>query len=356
MIRMNELFSKEIVNSGRQKELDLAKGVAIILMILCHVGIYFAKPDTFLLEFSDMIGGEFAAPVFMVCLGVGVVYARHNEPKDLIKRGVKILLFGYLLNICRETVFIVIGNLINKPYSLRSIYESITFIDIMQFAGLAFIVLALFKKYKVTPLQQTLIGLLCAGLGEILAWKSTGSIYLDNIFGLIWGTCSDSCFPLLNWLIFPCFGVLFGDLLQHCTDKNKLYKKVFLICLVGVLISYYLIFFTEDYYNNGTYYYMGIKNVIYALCYPITLFSICQYIAEKTEFEDLPIVGFCSKYLNTMYCISWVIILGTRYVCYDVLNIDINDFFVVILMISILVITYFITKWYVKVKSSRIKN
>lgn len=348
---MKELFNNEIVNNGRQKELDLSKGIAIILMIFCHVGMYFTKQGTVLYRVSDIIGGEFAAPVFMVCLGVGVVYARHNEPKDLIKRGINVLLLGYLLNFCRETIFVIIGNIINKPYFIRNLFDSIMFIDIMQFAGLAFIVLALFKKYKITPIQQVMIGLLCAGLGEILANKSMCNVCLDNIFGLIWGTCEISCFPLLNWLIFPCFGVLFGELLQHCNDKNILYKRVFLICLIGVLISYYLILFTDDYYNNGSYYYMGIKNVVYALCYPMTLFAICQYVADKTEIEDLPIVGFCSKYLNTMYCISWVIIFGIRYVCCDVMNINFNDICVVVMMFVILLVTYFITKLYVKIKT-----
>ena len=352
---MNKLFNNEIVNKGRQKELDLAKGFAIIFMIVCHIGLYFAKPNTFLYEFSDIIGGEFAAPVFMVCLGVGVVFAKHNEPKDLIKRGINVFLLGYLLNFCRETIFVIIGNIINKPYSLRNFYDSLMFIDIMQFAGLAFIVLALFKKHKITPVQQVMIGLLCAGLGEILANKSTCNIYLDDIFGLIWGTCEVSCFPLLNWLIFPCFGVLFGELLQHCNDKNVLYKRIFLICLIGVLTSYYLILFTDDYYNNGSYYYMGIKNVIYALCYPMSLFAICQYIAEKTEVEDLPIVGFCSKYLNTSYCISWVIIFGTRYVCYDLMNIDLNNMYIVVAMFVILIITYYVTKMYVNIKSNKVK-
>jgi len=352
---MDELFSKDVVNSGRQKELDLAKGFAIILMVFCHVGIYFYEEGTTGYFITDLIGCEFAAPVFMICLGVGVVYSSHNSVKELIKRGLLTLFFAYLLNFVREGIFVIIGNIIDKPYSPRGMLEAMMLVDIMHFAGLAFIVLALFKKFKVSPVQQFMIGMLCAGLGEILAWKSTGNLLLDNIFGLIWGTYGNTFFPILNWIIFPISGVCFGHILMHCKDKSKLYKSVFLIGLAGVILSYYQFFvFGHDvYYNNYSYYFMGIKNVVYALCYPIVMFSICQFIADKTIIEDLPIVSFCSINLNKIYCVSWVIILGSRYLIYDVLAIYLSDLTIVGLMFVTLFVSYEIVKVYVGIKGNK---
>jgi len=349
---MFEIIDKEIVNSGRQKELDLAKGIAIILLVFCHVGIYLFEESNFYCYVSDIMGGEFAAPVFMVCLGVGTVYSKHNEVIDLVKRGIKTLFYGYLLNFCREGIFIIIGNLVGKPYSVRGVYYALMMVDIMQFAGMAFLALALFKKLKIHPAKQFMIGILCAGLGEILAWKSLGNMYLDSIFGLIWGTYSNTYFPLLDWIVFPCAGVFFGELLLHCNDKSKLYKSVFYIGLIGVALTYYQIFGLGigTYYNNHAYYFMGIKNVVFALCFPITLFSICQYIADKTIIEDLPIVGFCSKNLNSIYCVSWVVIFAIRYTAYDVLNIKLSNFSIILLMFVVLFISYEIVKVYTSLK------
>jgi len=353
---MNDFLSVDIVNEGRQKELDLAKGIAIILMVFCHVGIYFYPEDSALYIISDIIGGEFAAPSFMVCLGVGTIYSKHNSPKQLAKRGLITLLYAHLLNFFRETIFIIIGEIIGKPYTFNSAYESFMMVDIMGFAAMAFLILALFKKLKLSSVQQFMIGLLLTGLGEVLAWKSTGNLYLDSIFGYIWGTYENTYFPLLNWIIFPVTGVMFGEVLQHCNNKTKLYKHIFLIGLIGVIFSYYQIFTDPyGYYNNDSYYFMGIKDVIFALCYPITLFSICQYIADKTIIEDLPIVGFCSKYLNSIYCVSWVIIMGSRYFIYDVFNINLGNLTIIAMMFLILFISYAIVKVYVNKKQNRYK-
>lgn len=346
---MSELFSNEIVNRGRQKELDIAKTISIVLMIACHVIIYFCDISSTMYWVGDCMGSEFGAPVFMVCMGVGIAYSKNSNPFTLFKRGLKILFLGYVLNFFRAGIIVLIGNAINIPFSIgKPFFESMMLVDIMQFAGLALMVFALFKKLNLSPAVQFMIGILAAGLGEILAWKSFGNITLDYIFALIWGTCENSYFPLLNWLAFPAAGVFFGDLLLHCKDKNALYKKIFAVGLVGVVLAYYQIYFTEGYYNTGSYYLMGIKNVIFALCYPITMFSITQLVAEKTPLGDWPIFAFCSRRLNTIYCVSWVLILVARYVIYDIVKVSLSDLGINAVIVAVGIATYFIAKGYEK--------
>ena len=60
------VFSKDEVNTGRQVELDIAKGFAILFMIWVHTAETFSTGtglDYKIVE--NFLGGPFAAPVFM---------------------------------------------------------------------------------------------------------------------------------------------------------------------------------------------------------------------------------------------------------------------------------------------------
>jgi len=70
-----KLFSDENINTGRQTELDWARGFAVFFMILVHVkielpGFPFSSLYSKVLEF---VGSPLAAPTFMILLGAGIV-------------------------------------------------------------------------------------------------------------------------------------------------------------------------------------------------------------------------------------------------------------------------------------------
>ena len=102
---MEQIFSKQIVNLGRQKELDFAKGLAIIFMVLVHTGEYFQGESGELYErIVEFLGSPPAAPIFMLALGVGIVYSKRNDASTLLKRGVKLLALGYAFNIISDVI------------------------------------------------------------------------------------------------------------------------------------------------------------------------------------------------------------------------------------------------------------
>ena len=96
------VFSKDEVNTGRQIELDIAKGFAILFMIWVHTAETFSAGTGLGYEIVDnFLGGPFAAPVFMVCMGIGMRYGRKTDVKDFVKRGIELLVIGLILNIFR---------------------------------------------------------------------------------------------------------------------------------------------------------------------------------------------------------------------------------------------------------------
>jgi uncharacterized membrane protein len=87
---MLELFSNEKINTGRQVELDIAKALSIIFMIFLHTlmvvkGFNFNLSPTYDFLITNVLGRPFAAPVFMFCMGVGVVYSRHSQWNVMIE-------------------------------------------------------------------------------------------------------------------------------------------------------------------------------------------------------------------------------------------------------------------------------
>ena len=97
------LFDKNKVNTSRQVELDIAKAFSIIFMVLSHCLLisYFISDSTssvFKTFVNFILGEPCAAPVFMFCMGVGIVFSRKSQPVLMIKR------IGYLWwfnNICK---------------------------------------------------------------------------------------------------------------------------------------------------------------------------------------------------------------------------------------------------------------
>ena len=97
--------------------------------------------------FGGMMGALFSAPVFMFCMGIGIIYSRHSDSNTMIKRGIKLFLLGLIVNIFSIILphyllqyFLNSGNLI-------PIFGGLLFyVDILDFAGLSFILLGIFKK------------------------------------------------------------------------------------------------------------------------------------------------------------------------------------------------------------------
>ncbi|MCQ2957957.1 MAG: DUF1624 domain-containing protein, partial [Candidatus Gastranaerophilales bacterium] len=151
------IFEKEEINTGRQTFLDIAKTLAICGMIFEHstlAGVNDINNLSPLIQIITLlfIGGVFAAPVFMFAMGVGISYSHRSTPKYNLKRGINLTLKAWGLNIIRYALpaFILLKITQNTIFTDKLLY-SLYSLDILQFAGLAFFVFALFSFFKLSP-------------------------------------------------------------------------------------------------------------------------------------------------------------------------------------------------------------
>jgi uncharacterized membrane protein len=358
--RIKACFAKEPVNLGRQRELDIAKGLAIIFMVFCHSfeilsGFFDPKISTDLayLILDVILGGSFAAPAFMFCMGISFCYSRKNSAKDMLRRALSVAVVALLLEIFRTAIPGLLEWLIFRdPECIEYVYVFFE-ADILQFAALSMLVIALFKKLNLKPYVMVIIAVFCSVVGQLLQWVSTGSAVLDLFTGFIWHSHDYSFFPLLNWLIFPVCGYAFGGAWQRLQNKEAFFLRVTPISF-GIAIAYFIpmAFIGEYYLSGGDYYGMGIGDAVFAFVICFAMIGLGYYLAKwGGRISDW--LGSLGARVTSVYCIHWTIycFLGLLLSC--VLGDYISQWIIIPVSVVVLVASDLLSRLYVKIKTNK---
>jgi len=326
-------------NGGRQFELDFAKFVAIIFMILVHCYDYSslylsslsapaANDASSLGTLIEFLGAQPAAPVFMFCMGIGLVYTRHNSPSEFARRGLKLFVTGYLLNLYR-TAFVVAGSLtgaLGEQPLLPLVSAFALCVDILPFAGLAFLFFALMKKVDASPATATIIVILLLVAANALPKVGSGEEWYCYVAGLLWYQNDFTSFPLMQWLPFPMAGVLFGRRLKAASDKRRFYLLTLAVGLAAFALSTLLAcsrgtdlrtFFTTAYFD------MNLLSTTWALAIVLVLLPTYYFLAgHLREGRLYRLATFCSRNINKIYIWQWLLITPIAVLAFFFLPID----------------------------------
>ena len=308
-------------NKGRQFEVDLVKFLAIPFMICIHFYEQFGAfdyqrelPDSVFRNMMEFIGGPLAAPVFMFSMGIGMVYTSRSTTKDFIRRGAGLLLAGYSLNFVRQTLPQLIGMAMGIDSGI-DIIGGFLCVDILPFAGMAFLSIGLMRKLKLSSWHICVLAFLMQSLGIFFAGIHMEPGVIQNLIGLIVPTGKWTSFPLALWLVYPALGIIFGEYLMKCRDKAKAYK---------IILFYSAVFFTA--LNSGLIYAGYDIRLIYSLCgdsyyhqnmistlwiTPVIMAALAVGYLLFGKAEDTRtgiLIRYCSINLNTIYIIQWLII------------------------------------------------
>ena len=308
------VFSKDEVNTGRQIELDIAKGFAILFMVWGHTLETFGAESGLSYEIvENFLGGPFAAPVFMVCMGIGMRYGRKTSAKDFARRGIGLLLTGLILNVFRYVLPMLTAYALSGEKLYLNTFTFLFGVDILEFAGLAFLFFALAKKLKWKDRTLLVIAAAASVMGALLKWTVTGNMYIDQFTGYLWGNDdAQTYFPFLNWIIFPVFGYLLAKMLRHLADKKTFYRKVSTVCGavgLGYLILAYIFQFPFGMYGEtGYYYFLGPIDTIAVLMLVLGIFGLDYLLLPLRDTLPMRALRDMSKNINTVYCIQWTLI------------------------------------------------
>lgn len=319
---MIDLFSREKINIGRQLEFDLAKVLAIFFMAIIHVygvmsGIaYKTMADSAFRIIIEFLGGPLAAPMFMFAMGVGMVYTKHNSPRDFAIRGVKLLATGYALNFLRFTILIMAADSLGIETSFGlTVVDTMGMVDILQFAGLAFFAIALMKKLELNCWNMLGIAVVLQGVGTLVDGNFTDmTLPLQYLVGLIFHVNSNTVFPITLWLVYPAAGICFANLLQRVADKRNFYKKIMLIgAIILAAVTAYAIGTGADiraYFvlADDTFYIQNLLSSLWIIGILLIEISVCFILTGVISEIILKEVKFISTKVNMIYIIHWMII------------------------------------------------
>lgn len=314
-------MDRKIINTGRQRELDWAKAFAIIFMISAHVyeqmsvvDVEIVPADAFrnILEF---LAGPLAAPLFMFCMGIGIMYSQNSTPSGMYHRGVFLLRDGYLLSFVKGTIptAIALGLGQAVPWSLA---DSLFLVSILQFAGMAFFTIALMKKLKFSLPAMLVTSLVLSVIAGPLATLDFTDSWLQYFFGLFFNTNDVTTFPLFRWLFYPVFGMIFAYYLQRTEDKKRFYGRMLPIGLAGIAVfTFVYTAFGMDIRNmymlsGRVYYHQSLLHHIFTAFVILAIMPVYYFLSVKVTLKPVKrAVTYLGKNLDVIYLVQWVIIV-----------------------------------------------
>ena len=310
------MFSDQKVNGGRQIELDFAKCMSIVFMIFLHCLMVTTAFDydvsTFMQRgISQLLGGPFAAPVFMFSMGFGTVYSRNQEPDYLIKRGIEQLQLGLFVNVGEFFIPHYLGGNLLGNWNFPIAGGLLLFcVDILAFAGMAMIMIGLLKKLKLSGLQMVGVALVLSVAGSFLRFKDLGSKVANLIAGYFIGSAGGfTAFPLFNWFIIPAAGVCFGEYYIRCNNKKKLlcaWPAALVVSIAYFVASWYM---PEGFLSETHHYYF--MTTIDALFCLVCIYGVIGFWYVVSGRLPEKAVEFCKKQsgnVDVIYIVQWFLI------------------------------------------------
>lgn len=363
-MNVSNLFSDEKVNTGRQVELDIAKALAIIFMILLHTAFvvtgYTANlSPTYSFLIMNVLGRPYAAVIFMFCMGVGVVYSRHSQWDIMIKRGITLFLLGILVNLFEFFIpFYTAQALSVNPAPFDIVGGLMLFcVDILAFAGLAFILMGILKKFELSNTKLILIAVVMSILGTLLKDIDFG-ITLVNLFFANFIGCKGgfTAFPLFNWFIFPVAGYVWGQYFIRAKDKREFFKFwpiLLVVCLIYFFVStkYWGGVFSEDVHF---YYFLNTLDALFCIINAHAVIGLCYWMAKFLPDTIIKAFSILSSNINRIYIAQWFFIpLTIIFIVYFNKNIVFGDLENTVISICMLILSTVVALGYKKLRTSK---
>ena len=299
----------------RFEVLDVLRGLAVVFMVLVHIqNVYadFNGPGTVVRVVFDFLGGPPAAPVFMMVMGF--LFAQKNDInlKRCILRGLGLVALGYSLNFFRGVVPVFIGKkLLSIPpehFPAMFTYEFLIFeVDILIFAGIAYICMAIVRRLSNNLLIWELLACLIAFFSPLIWGRGESIPVLNRILQPFWGNDPDLVtFPLLPWLFFPLQGLVFGRL--YGLFQRKFINWAFFAGITAVIIG--LIFLLRDFNRFFNDYGQMKAAGLFAITGFVILWSLAVGFLHKVwpfRFR-LGLLVFLGRFVTVFYIFHWMII------------------------------------------------
>jgi hypothetical protein len=309
------IFSKENVNMGHQPEIEYLKALSLNLMVLSHLNVGYSLSYIYKkLEFMETI---LSASSFMFLMGMGMKYSRHQGIKYDITRGISLLTLAQFFNFLRDTL----PNLIAWWTTGENVYIARALLiirgDILTFAGISYLFIALLKKMKLSDVSILIVGIIMNLISYplFIIMKQPSNFLVSQFLGYFVMTNAESYFPLVGHFVFVALGNWLGGIYQKISNKDKFYNRILIFCFPFVIIYLYI---RQNYnipllcqFNSYEHYCLSPgPDALHHLATHLSFLAIFYKIDKMLGKTPYIILHF-GRNLNQYYIISYIIIMQT---------------------------------------------
>ena len=309
----NFIFSKDNVNMGHQPEFDYLKTLGVFCISTCHVYMHFNNGNDILYIPVYYFTTLLTAGGLMILMGANMRYSRHHEPHNYFARSFVLLTMGQYLNLIRNCLPNVIAWWVTGSNKFIARALLIIQTDILTFAGLAFCLLGIMKKMKLSDNCILTISIIMnfVSLPLFNIMKEPDSYLLRQLLGFFVFTYSEAYFSIFGYFVFVAFGYWIAGYYQKILNKDKFYNRILIFCLpIAAIYQYFRVnnkipMLTE--YNSNVHYYLSPgPDAIHRLMNNMIILAIF-YKIDKMLGKTPEFISHCGKNLNQYYMISFII-------------------------------------------------
>lgn len=313
------------INGKRQTNIDLVKCAAIVFMISIHVLMIYVDDlsSGFNYVVNSILGGPLAAPVFMFSMGVGFAYSRSARPARLLRRGINILVLGYILNVLIAPMHFDHPSVPGASLDGGELLASFFYGDILQFAGLAMIAFALLKRLNCSDSVILAVGAALSAVSSLVPVVVTDSYLTMAVYGLFAPLTLLGeplmCFPFSAWFIFPAMGFWFGNRLRRIRDLDRFYLLVGTVCLPAAVVGIGLEAWNKTFMmalGDVGFYLMCTHDALLSVCAALAMYALGHFAVKVLPDRVNRAITAIGSSLNVIYMLSWVLIVYTQLVLY----------------------------------------
>jgi len=350
----------------RYYEIDLARAIPLLFLPIVHVfeeysagGFLYSGTESSLKIIYQMC--ILGPSVFMIVLGMNIAFSTHTSPKELFQRGLKTILYYFLLNAARFGIPTLLGYLfIPEPWVLELAACMMVTSDILMFAGLAFLFFALMRKWKISSFGSLLItlGILCIHmLVSPMLVVAERSVFADFLGNFIY--CSEtSSFPVMAWLPYPAIGLIMGEYMKTLNEQgvHRFYRRLllggtmvlvcFIIGLKSIGVDPETVAFAVSNANR-----VDFLNIVFDTAVACIWFGLIFYLWNGIHSQRIRSAAvLISRAIMIFYIVQWVfvgwseIIIGTFSYEEPIMTVGTAVLIALVITVLSLVVTIWIQK------------
>jgi uncharacterized membrane protein len=298
----------------RNIEFDVARGIAIFLMIIQHTwqlifsGFFHSSTLDSAVLFVAII---FGAPVFLFLMGANIVSSHNSDPRSLFFRGLKLIIFGYALSFFRfylPLILLQYFGIIENPeriiYHLRPL-DYLLEIDIFQVAGLSLVGISLLRWQKIRPVYYLVIALIVALISPMLFQLNFVNPVLVYLVEPFFGVAEYVLFPFFPWFVYSLIGFYFGTILIKVNDKKRFYQNA-LLKMIPIFYLGFILLLVDPNLSSLSFWRHNLGSVLMMGSFVVFWLGIINFNYYRLSDKFLSILTFCSKNVTVIYVIQWI--------------------------------------------------